>query len=922
MKKLERRLGLVSVIAISLSAMLGSGLFVLPGLAAAKTGPSVWLAYLIAALCVLPAALSKSELATAMPFSGGTYIYLERSFGPLVGTIAGLGLWASFMLKSAFALVGFSAYLEVLTGGPVLDIRVMAELLLLGIIAVNIVGVRAVSKIQLFVVMTSLAGLAVLSLWGLTTRDAAVPMLAMDKGVWGLLSASGFVFVAYAGVTKVAAIAEEVQDPGRNLPLGILLALLISSTIYAAVTYVIVGNVPVAELGGKTPDLRPVYTFAQRVGGETVGKGAAVLAVMTMVSMGLAGVLASSRFPFAMGRDHLLPDGQAALSARFGTPINAIVVTGLVMGAAIAVLDIEKIAKLASGFKIMIFIAVNFAVILLREAKVQWYKPEFRSPLYPLPQLFGVLAGAGLLVVMGPTALIGAAGLVVFGAAFYFAYGRYHATHLGLLQRMGQRKDLLPPEGLTGSGDTVGAGVELPAAEVAVPLFGWEVSPDALVEVGAALVEEGERIEVLQIREVAMHTSLIEAAEDGRDVTRALERRVERLGGELGIEVHHDAVYTRDMRHSVHDYARRAACKWLVMEWVAADRRGTFVADPLAWLLSHLSCNLALFKDAGGHHGRRIMVVVEPGPHDALVATTAAKLARVHGAGLTFFRALPERAAEWELEAVVDYHEQLGQLCGVPSESVVVRAAQPQSAKIQATADYDLLVTGAPPERGIWGLFVGSAHDRLIEESVCSVLRLKTPRKETHWSLPGASAGPSDGATARSTEGTARGAAGGSSPEEARVDLLELVVPERIAPRLTVTRKKELFRAIAELYATDARYGTAAALEAALWQREKMQNTAIGDAIAIPHATVAGTPGTALAVVTLAAPLDYQAAGAQPVGLVFVTVGPPSDRQSHLALLSSLSRLLLDTDLAGALRAAEDIDQIRAAFAAAQQHLT
>ena len=95
MKKLKRSLTLSSVIAISIGGMLGSGIFVLPGLAAAKTGPSVWLAYILAAVCVLPAAISKSELATAMPSSGGAYVYIERAFGPLFGTISGIGLWLS-----------------------------------------------------------------------------------------------------------------------------------------------------------------------------------------------------------------------------------------------------------------------------------------------------------------------------------------------------------------------------------------------------------------------------------------------------------------------------------------------------------------------------------------------------------------------------------------------------------------------------------------------------------------------------------------------------------------------------------------------------------------------------------------------------------------------------------------------------------
>ena len=114
MKTLKRSISLTSAIAISIGGMLGSGIFVLPGIAAAKTGSSIWLAYLLAAICILPAALSKSELATAMPSSGGTYVYIERTFGPIFGTIAGIGLWLSLLLKSSFALVGFGAYLTVL----------------------------------------------------------------------------------------------------------------------------------------------------------------------------------------------------------------------------------------------------------------------------------------------------------------------------------------------------------------------------------------------------------------------------------------------------------------------------------------------------------------------------------------------------------------------------------------------------------------------------------------------------------------------------------------------------------------------------------------------------------------------------------------------------------------------------------------
>ena len=108
---IKRSLSLVGVIIVTVAASIGSGLFVLPSFAAAVMGTGIWLAFLLAGIVFLPGALSKSELSSAMPVNGGAYVYLERSFGPLIGTISGLGLWASFLLKSAFALIGFSAYI-------------------------------------------------------------------------------------------------------------------------------------------------------------------------------------------------------------------------------------------------------------------------------------------------------------------------------------------------------------------------------------------------------------------------------------------------------------------------------------------------------------------------------------------------------------------------------------------------------------------------------------------------------------------------------------------------------------------------------------------------------------------------------------------------------------------------------------------
>jgi len=149
-------------VAIALSAML-SGLIVLPGLAVAKTGSSAWLAFVVAGICVLPAALSKAELATAIPSSGGTYVYMDRAFGPLTGTIAGLGLWLSLLLKSSFALVGFGAYLAVFSDLPLIP---TALVLLTLITMLNLAGVKKVGRVQVVIVTICVGGVSALALAG------------------------------------------------------------------------------------------------------------------------------------------------------------------------------------------------------------------------------------------------------------------------------------------------------------------------------------------------------------------------------------------------------------------------------------------------------------------------------------------------------------------------------------------------------------------------------------------------------------------------------------------------------------------------------------------------------------------------------------------------------------------------------------
>jgi len=433
--QLERTVGLVGVIIISLSAMLGSGLFVLPSLAAEMMGPGIWLAYLLAALVVLPGAISKSELASAMPTSGGDYIYIERTYGPLFGTIAGLGLWASFLLKAAFALIGLSAYMLVVTiyFDIEIDMRIVSLVVLILVVIINILGVKKIKAVQ-----APIVGLAVLLLMFLSFKalifadiDLSLPATsAFEATPYTLAETAAFVFVAYAGVTKVAAIAEEVKNPGRNLPRGMIISLVAATALYSAVAYMLMATLDGVwwQVDGETVE-DPIRLFAEHLGGSTIGLIAAILAIFTMASMALAGILAASRYLFAMARDNLLPQALEDVNAKFETPHWPIILTGLMMGLAILFLPVKDVAKLASGFQIMIFIVVNSCVIVLRQVKTghEWYQPTYTSPFYPYIQIWGIVGGIILVIVIGSKAYMGAGAAIVLGLTFYTLYGRKHA---------------------------------------------------------------------------------------------------------------------------------------------------------------------------------------------------------------------------------------------------------------------------------------------------------------------------------------------------------------------------------------------------------------------------------------------------------------------------------------------------------------
>lgn len=418
--------------------MFSSGFFLLPGLAAAQTGPAVALAYLVAGLFILPAMLSVAELATAMPRAGGAYYFLDRALGPLVGTVGGLGSWFALVLKSAFALVGMGAYLAIYVDVPVEPLAVALTLVFLG---VNVVGARETSGLQRALVVILIGILALFLVQGLAEvlsrdvvaigRERFTPFLPF--GLAGFMATVGLVFVSYAGLTKVASVAEEVRNPDRNIPLGMMLSLATATLVYSVGVYVIVAVLPLSEL---QRDLTPVATAAAVLfdwipGGIGVGL-IVVAAVAAFASTGNAGILSASRYPLAMARDHLVPSRFRRLG-RFHTPTFSITATSLLVIAAILLLDVASLAKLASAFQLLLFAMLNLAVVVMRESRIEGYDPGFRSPLYPWLQLLGIVTPFLLIAEMGQMAMLFSIGLVGATLGWYFYYVRPRVARAGAI---------------------------------------------------------------------------------------------------------------------------------------------------------------------------------------------------------------------------------------------------------------------------------------------------------------------------------------------------------------------------------------------------------------------------------------------------------------------------------------------------------
>src|SRR6056297_3907793 len=507
--------------------MIGAGIFVLPGTAVARAGPLAAFTFVLGGVIALFTALSASELGTAMPKSGGAYFYVNRALGPMFGSVAGWANWLGLAFASAFYMYGFGEYVNALVGlgaiglGPVTleaaQVIGLAGALLF--IAINYFGAKETGGLQIVIVMSLLGILAVFTVVGLLNADMeSLRPLAPPGTTSQILPVTGVIFVSYLGFIQITSVAEEIKDPGRNLPLAVLGSVVIVTVVYALFLLVLLAAVPnelVANNETAVVDAARLLFGNYEIFGFSLGAvGAGMLLIgglLATASSANASILSSSRINFAMGREKIVTPKLNEIHPRFGTPSKSILITGGLIVFFLLVGDIELLSTAGSVLHLIVYGLLNIALSVMREADPEGYDPDFEVPLYPIVPIIGTVSSFALIAYIEPFVIGLSAALVGFAALWYLFYARSRVESSGVLADWIIDRSEEMPDAAVSAADTVRPDAAVPNGgdfRVMVPLANPRTETDLITLAGAIAKQKGGTVHAVHIVQVPDQTPL------------------------------------------------------------------------------------------------------------------------------------------------------------------------------------------------------------------------------------------------------------------------------------------------------------------------------------------------------------------------------------------------------------------------------
>lgn len=455
--RFQKVLGPWDLVIFGIGAIIGTGIFVLTGTAAANNaGPAIVISFLIAGLACALSALCYAEFASSVPVAGSAYTFSYVALGEFWAWMIGWDLILEFLVGAATVSIGWSGYFNALlhsfgldlpaaiAGGPGSVINIPAAMIVLILTAVMTIGMKLSSRLNIVLTMIKLSVVLffiIVGIWyinpanwqpffppaqpvgggrGILDTPLDQILLGIQPQVFGwsgIVTGAAVVFFAYIGFDIVATTAEETRNPQKNVPIGLLGSLLICTVLYIIVSAILTGIVPFTELN--TP--APMALAFSRIG---IGWAAVLVSAGTLLGLTaviLIMMMGQSRVFYAMSRDHLLPPWFYALHSKWKTPYRISIVTGVSVAVLAAFMPLSVVAEMVSIGTLMAFVLVALAVLIMRKTRPDLKRP-FRAPLVPFLPIASILICAYLMFSLPLLTWIRFLFWLILGVIIYFAY--------------------------------------------------------------------------------------------------------------------------------------------------------------------------------------------------------------------------------------------------------------------------------------------------------------------------------------------------------------------------------------------------------------------------------------------------------------------------------------------------------------------
>ena len=418
--------------------MIGSGIFVFPGLAGGRAGIGAAISFAIAGMVAFIVAICMAELSTAMPRSGGAYYFVSRGLGASWGAVVGLALWIGLIFATGFYLMAFGHYftdLIVRIGLAADGSRQLPGILAIAgaitLTAVNLVGAEKVGNLQKTIVAVLLVIIAVFLAAGLLRSLGIMGHLPVTRSLpenplGSVLGATALIFTSYLGFAQIANVSGEVKKPERNLPLALGGSVIAAAVLYVLTMVIITGAFTISELKemGETAMLQL---------GQSLFGGAGVMVLtfaglLATISSANATILSSSRVLYALGKDDMVPGVTTRISGRFAAPWVAILMVGVPVVFLLVLCDLELMAQVASLLHLVMYALICISLAVLRRTNPKYYNPSFKVPFYlPLSGL-GALGCFAVVFFMSRTAQIAGTAIIIASIIWFTIYGSGRET--------------------------------------------------------------------------------------------------------------------------------------------------------------------------------------------------------------------------------------------------------------------------------------------------------------------------------------------------------------------------------------------------------------------------------------------------------------------------------------------------------------